>query len=57
MNYLKLETELISSVKGLNGNQQSNVLAYIKTMDPSKHSTKLYRRKAMKQIREALDNI
>jgi len=57
MNYLRLENELISSVRDLNGNQKSDVLAYIKTMEPSKHSTKLYRRRAMKQIREALNNI
>lgn len=57
MNYLRLENELISSVQNLNGTQKSNVLEYIRTMEPSKHSTKRYRRRAMKQIREALDNV
>ena len=57
MNYLRLENEIISTVQNLNGNQKSNVLEYIKTMEPSKHSTRLYRRRAMKQIREALGNI
>ena len=57
MNYLRLENEIISSVQNLSGNQKSNVLEYIKTMEPSNHSTRLYRRRAMKQIREALDNI
>lgn len=54
MNHLKLENELISSVLELNGNQKSTVLAYIQKLDTSIHSKKRYRRRAMKQIREAL---
>ncbi|MEQ9466951.1 MAG: hypothetical protein RLN88_06030 [Ekhidna sp.] len=54
MNYLRLENEIISSVQSLNGHQQSDVLDYIKNIKPTNHSTRLYRRKAMKEIREAL---
>ncbi len=50
----KLESEIISKVKTLNGDQKSVVLDYLKAMPKVSHSTKIYRRKAMKQIREAL---
>lgn len=54
MNYLKLENEIITSVQHLNGHQKSDVLDYIKNIRPTSHNTRLYRRKAMKEIREAL---
>jgi len=57
MNYYRLESEILSSVQNLNGSQKNNVLEYIKNLKPSTHNTRLYRRKAMKQIREALENI
>ncbi|MEP0985944.1 hypothetical protein [Ekhidna sp.] len=56
MNYLKLESEIISSVQHLNGHQKNDVLHYIKNIEPTNHNTRLYRRKAMKQIREALNS-
>ena len=56
MNYLRLENEILHSVQHLNGHQKSEVLDYIQNIRPTKHSTKLYRRKAMKEIREALKN-
>lgn len=56
MNYLKLESEIISSVQHLNGHQKYDVLHYIKNIEPTSHNTRLYRRKAMKEIREALKN-
>lgn len=56
MNYLKLENEIITSVQHLNGHQKSDVLDYIKNIRPTSHNTRLYRRKAMKEIREALKN-
>lgn len=57
MNYLRLENEILSSVQNLNGHQKSNVLEYIRNIEPTAHNTKLYRRRAMRQIREALANI
>lgn len=54
MNYLGLEKEILSSVQHLNGHQKSSVLAYIQNIEPTAHNTKIYRRKAMKEIREAL---
>ena len=54
MNYLRLENEIISSVQSLNGSQKSDVLDYIKNIPKSRHNTKLYRRRAMKEIQEAL---
>lgn len=50
----ELETEIISKMKGLNGNQKSAVLNYLEKIPKMSHSTRVYRRKAMKQIREAL---
>lgn len=54
MNYFGLETEILSSVKSLNGHQKTSVLEYIKKIEPTAHNSKIYRRRAMKQIREAL---
>lgn len=56
MNYLNLEIEILSSVRSLNGNQKSDLLDYVKNIRPIPHSKRLYRRRAMKQIREALLN-
>lgn len=50
----QLESEILSKVKSLNGNQKSEVLDYLQKIPKVSHSTKMYRRRAMKQIREAL---
>ena len=57
MEYLRLDSEILDSVQNLNGLQKSNVLEYIRNIKPTSHSTKRYRRKAMKQIREALASL
>lgn len=57
MNYLKLENEILSSVRNLNGHQKSDVLDYIKNIKPTSHNQKLYRKKGLKQIREALNGL
>lgn len=57
MNYLRMESEILSQVQTLNGHQKSSVLEYIRNIEPTAHNTKLYRRRAMKQIREALANL
>lgn len=57
MNYFKLDDEILSSVKDLNGHQKAEVLDYIKNVKPTRHSTNLYRRRAMKEIRQALSNL
>jgi len=57
MKYLRLEKEILSSVQGLNGHQKSNVLEFIKNIEPTAHNAKIYRRKAMKEIREALTEV
>lgn len=56
MNYLRLETEIISSVQNLNGHQKNDVLDYIKNIGSGSHNSRLYRRRAMKEIRDALKN-
>ncbi|MFY0605487.1 MAG: hypothetical protein JXR10_02160 [Cyclobacteriaceae bacterium] len=50
----EIESEIISKVRNLNGNQKTEVLNYLERIPNMPHSTKRYRRKAMKQIREAL---
>lgn len=57
MNYYRLDSEILSSVQGLNGNQKIDILEYIKNFESPIHNTRLYRRKAMKQIREALKSV
>lgn len=56
MSYLNVEKEILSSVRSLNGSQKSDVLDYVKSIKPIPDSKRLYRRRAMKQIREALMN-
>lgn len=57
MNYFRLEDEILSSVKELNGHQKAEVLDYIQNVKPTNHNTNLYRRRAMKQIRQALSSL
>lgn len=54
MNYLKIDSEILTSVQHLNGHQKSDVLHFIRNIEPTSHNTRLYRRRAMKEIREAL---
>ena len=50
-----LENKIFDQLKGLNGNQKEQILDYLQTI-PRRHNTKIYRRKAMRQIREAISN-
>jgi hypothetical protein len=52
-----LESVIFTKVKTLNKNQKSDVLEYLDGLPKEIHSTKVYRRKALKQIREALANL
>lgn len=56
MNYYQLDGEILSSVQSLDETQKTNVLEYISRMDRRPYSTKRYRSRAMRQIREALQN-
>ncbi len=57
MNYYRLDSEILSSVQGLNGHQKSDILEYIRNVKSPIHSKQRYRRKAMRQIREALKSV
>ena len=57
MNYYRLDSEILSSVQGLNGDQKSDILTYIRNYKSPIHSHQRYRRKAMRQIREALKSV
>lgn len=52
----QLDSEILVRVKNLSGIQKNDVLDYIERIPRKGHSTKLYRRKAMKQIKKALEN-
>jgi hypothetical protein len=52
-----LDSEIITKVRSLNKSQKSDVLDYLDTIPKQIHNTKLYRRRALKQIREALQSI
>ncbi|MEP4532364.1 MAG: hypothetical protein ABJ004_04710 [Cyclobacteriaceae bacterium] len=54
MNAQNLDSEIITKVKSLNTNQKTDVLDYLENIPKHIHSTKMYRRKALKQIRAAL---
>lgn len=51
-----LEQEILDKLKSLSGNEKEDVLNYLGRMPKQRHNTKMYRRKALKQIREALQN-
>ncbi len=50
-----LESEILERVKFLNDPEKTNVLAYIDKIPRKIHSTRIYRKRAMKQIRQALN--
>ncbi|XOV92597.1 MAG: hypothetical protein ACFHWX_20620 [Bacteroidota bacterium] len=52
----QLDSEILVRVKNLNGIQKNDVLNYIERIPRKGHSTRIYRRKAMKQIQQALEN-
>ncbi|MFY0688346.1 MAG: hypothetical protein JXQ90_14325 [Cyclobacteriaceae bacterium] len=51
----ELEAEIQTLLGGLNSVQKEDVLNYLRTVPHQIHSTKLYKRKKMRQIRQALD--
>ncbi len=56
MIHQSLETEILEKVRGLNASQRHGVLDYIQKIPRTVHSAKRYRSRAMKQIKEALEN-
>ena len=52
----QMDSEILVRVLNLNGIQKNDVLNYIERIPRKRHSIKLYRRKAMKQIKQALEN-
>ncbi len=49
-----IDKEIIARVESLNSRQKTDVLNYLETLPKQNHSVKLHRRKALKQIQEAL---
>ena len=52
-----LDYEIYSKIRRLNKNQKSEVLNYLERVPKKTHRVKLKRRKAMKQINEALKSL
>lgn len=50
-----LDIEILSKVRNLTGSQKTEILDYLESIVGPGHNTKIYRKKAMKQIREALN--
>ncbi|WP_421874330.1 hypothetical protein [Marinoscillum sp.] len=50
-----IDNEIFTKLKRLNRDQKTDVLDYLEHIPKVSHSTRIYRRKAMKQIREALE--
>ncbi len=50
----KIDSAIINKVISLNLNQKTEVLDYLDTIPKQIHNTRLYKRRALKQIREAL---
>lgn len=57
MEYQKLESRIIDQVQSMNGQQKSRVLEFVENIPKTQHNTRIYRRKALKQIREALTGV
>ncbi len=53
----QVENKIFEGVKRLNNAQRSNVLDYIESFPKQGHSTQRYKRKALKQIRRALQEV
>lgn len=54
---MNIDSVIITRVRSLSKNQKSEVLDYLESLPKYTHSTKNYRRKALKQIRQALQDI
>jgi len=53
----QIQEEIFERVKGMNNAQRSNVLDYIENIPNTCHSTKMRKRKALKQIRKAISSL
>ena len=53
---INLDSEIMTKLSTLNGSQKSDVLNYVESMK-TLHSHRVYRKRAMKQIREALETV
>jgi len=56
MNYQEMDSVILNQVQTLNSQQKFNVINYLENLPKTNHNQKMYRRKALKQIREALQN-
>ncbi|WP_258102946.1 hypothetical protein [Marinoscillum sp. MHG1-6] len=57
MESITIDSMIITRVKSLSKNQKNEVLDYLESLPKYTHSTRNYRRKGLKQIREALKDI
>jgi hypothetical protein len=54
MKFVEIEQELLSTIKSLDGRRKNELLGYIQNLKQDEKPSKNYRRRAMKEIREAL---
>jgi hypothetical protein len=54
MNTVSLENQILSKLRELDQDEKVQLLDYLKMRAPKRHSAKIYKRKALRQIRTAL---
>ncbi|MFT6941775.1 MAG: hypothetical protein ACJASN_003276 [Cyclobacteriaceae bacterium] len=54
MNTVTIENQILSQLKDLDQEEKAHVLNYLKHRGPKRHSQKIHRKRALKQIRLAL---
>ena len=57
MNQFTVQTEVLNKIQDLNQEQLQDVMAYIGKVKPAPLSRENYRRKAIREIRTALQNL
>lgn len=57
METTNIDDMIMSQLRSLNQEEKTELLNYLKLRAPKRHSVKIYRKKALKQIRKALASV
>ena len=49
-----IENQIMAQLRSLNQEEKAELLDYLKMRGPKRHSKKVYKKRALRQIREAL---
>jgi hypothetical protein len=50
-----IENQIMSQLRGMNQEEKTELLNYLKMRSPKRHSNKIYKKRALRQIRKALE--